>query len=525
MRTFHIIRLSDLRYICGFLLIMVLIGSPAKVQAEIPPMNVSFQVFYDELLPYGDWVNDPTHGYVWIPYVDAGFQPYQTNGYWVNSRFGNTWVSLYDWGWAPFHYGRWFFTDFYGWAWVPGYEWAPAWVSWRTGRGYYGWAPLWPSVGVHVSVGFPVHHWVFVPRRRFLARNIYNYCVPRQNIAVIYNQTTVINNTYVYDNRTYVAGPSRTELQRVTRSTVPVYEVSNGTRPGRAQVDNNRVQVYRPQLEPSNPRSASQVARPTRSYSAEEYTSRRSNTPVSRVGSNESDSRSRSDVQSVRRSAAIPTPTNPRAAALPSRQSETEAGVRTQSRETTARTSTTRSSVESRSATNRSTQSMDNRRSAPSVPSYREAAPAQRQRTESRLSEGRQPIPSERSVRIQSSQQNQTRTYSQGNRATSSPSRVSPQPSTGNRQVAAPSGRQSSSGVTNSRSRIESRPQSQRQVAAPASRSQERVGRSSSPAPTVRSSGSGGSSRSAVQQPSFQRRSSSSGESTNTPGNSRMRGN
>ena len=32
-----------------------------------------------------------------------------------------------------------------GWVWVPGYTWAPAWVSWRYGDGYAGWAPLPPD--------------------------------------------------------------------------------------------------------------------------------------------------------------------------------------------------------------------------------------------------------------------------------------------------------------------------------------------------------------------------------------------
>src|SRR5690606_24902584 len=68
--------------------------------ADSQPIGVSFQVFYDELLPYGDWINDPVHGYVWVPYAEDGFQPYATNGYWVMSTYGNTWVSNYDWGWA-----------------------------------------------------------------------------------------------------------------------------------------------------------------------------------------------------------------------------------------------------------------------------------------------------------------------------------------------------------------------------------------------------------------------------------------
>ncbi|MBS1975097.1 MAG: hypothetical protein JST13_12150, partial [Bacteroidetes bacterium] len=110
---------------------------PAPVQEE-----VSYQTFYDDLSPYGQWVSYPGYGYVWAPNVGYGFKPYSTNGHWVYSDAGWVWASDYNWGWAPFHYGRWFFDNNYGWMWVPGYEWAPAWVSWRQNNDYYGWAPL-----------------------------------------------------------------------------------------------------------------------------------------------------------------------------------------------------------------------------------------------------------------------------------------------------------------------------------------------------------------------------------------------
>ena len=38
--------------------------------AETIRPGVSFQVFYDELLPYGDWISDPVHGYVCVPYAE-----------------------------------------------------------------------------------------------------------------------------------------------------------------------------------------------------------------------------------------------------------------------------------------------------------------------------------------------------------------------------------------------------------------------------------------------------------------------
>ncbi|TVP46094.1 MAG: hypothetical protein EA341_14070 [Mongoliibacter sp.] len=231
--------------------------------------SVSFQVFYNELAPYGDWVMDPNHGYVWVPYVDNNFQPYVTNGYWTMTNFGNTWVSNYNWGWAPFHYGRWFWDDLYGWAWVPGYEWGPAWVSWRTGGGYYGWAPLGPGMHVNIGIYMPARHWVFLPQRRFRARYFHRYFIPSYNVVNVYNNTTIINNTYVNNNTTYYTGPSGNELQRTTRSNIPVYQVNETSRPGRATLNNNSLNVYRPQIASS--RSANEAARPQRAIKAEEF--------------------------------------------------------------------------------------------------------------------------------------------------------------------------------------------------------------------------------------------------------------
>ena len=50
-----------------------------------------------------------------------------------------------NWGWVVYHYGRWAFEPGIGWFWVPGEEWAPAWVNWRYGDEYVGWAPLPPD--------------------------------------------------------------------------------------------------------------------------------------------------------------------------------------------------------------------------------------------------------------------------------------------------------------------------------------------------------------------------------------------
>ncbi|HZR19586.1 MAG TPA: DUF6600 domain-containing protein, partial [Verrucomicrobiae bacterium] len=65
------------------------------------------------------------------------------------------------WGWACFHYGQWVYDPSYGWVWLPGTEWAPAWVVWRQAPDYIGWAPCGPG-GVAVAdtsfVFVDVHH-------------------------------------------------------------------------------------------------------------------------------------------------------------------------------------------------------------------------------------------------------------------------------------------------------------------------------------------------------------------------------
>ena len=106
----------------------------------------SYSIFYTELEPYGDWIETGDYGYVYRPHQAANsrWRPY-TNGRWVYTDAGWTWISDEPFGWATYHYGRWTRLRGVGWVWVPGNEWAPAWVSWRKGVQYVGWAPLPPE--------------------------------------------------------------------------------------------------------------------------------------------------------------------------------------------------------------------------------------------------------------------------------------------------------------------------------------------------------------------------------------------
>src|SRR5512138_2139123 len=199
----------------SIMLIAVILFS---VQLQKPALAqqgyVSFQVFYDQLGPYGQWVDYANYGYVWIPAVGPDFSPYCTNGYWVMTEYGWTWVSNYRWGWAPFHYGRWDFDDDFGWFWVPDNIWGPSWVTWRRAEGYYGWTPMRPGISINLSFGNgyrDIDRWYFVPDRDFGRRDMDRYYVNRRDNNVIIRNSVVINKTY-HDNRrnaVYVAGPSR----------------------------------------------------------------------------------------------------------------------------------------------------------------------------------------------------------------------------------------------------------------------------------------------------------------------------
>ncbi|HJL16638.1 MAG TPA: hypothetical protein RMH99_13325 [Sandaracinaceae bacterium LLY-WYZ-13_1] len=47
---------------------------------------ITLSVFYEELSPYGAWVDHPVHGRLFVPY-DEAYRPYR-NGHWVESERG-----------------------------------------------------------------------------------------------------------------------------------------------------------------------------------------------------------------------------------------------------------------------------------------------------------------------------------------------------------------------------------------------------------------------------------------------------
>jgi len=221
--------------------------------------DVTYQDFYDELSPHGRWVEYPGHGYVWVPDAGDDFRPYSSNGHWVwTEDYEWMWVSDYDWGWAPFHYGQWDYDSYIGWYWVPGYEWSPAWVAWRDGGDYYGWAPIRPGISISINFNIggyspPHDFWCFVPRRYITYRRIWDYCVPRTQNVTIINYTAIINYNNYRSGYGFRSGPRRYDAERYCGRINPV-RFRESYSPGRTFYRNNEVNVYRPSIRQDNNR-------------------------------------------------------------------------------------------------------------------------------------------------------------------------------------------------------------------------------------------------------------------------------
>jgi len=171
----------------------------------------------EELAAWGEWLTVPGVGWVWKPssrVVGRDFRPYATNGRWLWTDAGWYFDSDWSWGWLPFHYGRWFPDPTLGWLWVPGTAWAPAWVDWRFGGGFVGWAPLPPpGLAIGLSIGFP--SWCFVPAFNFLAPDVVVFVVPRVRVREVFVVTRPLHETVVVGRARILRGPPVERVERV----------------------------------------------------------------------------------------------------------------------------------------------------------------------------------------------------------------------------------------------------------------------------------------------------------------------
>ncbi len=251
--------------------------------------DVSVNFFYDNLND-GSWFEVGDYGYCWQPDVavnDSTWRPY-ADGYWAYTEDGWTWVSYEDFGWATYHYGRWVKLADYGWVWKPGYEWGPAWVSWRTGGNYIGWAPLPPETETvyesrpltgHLDVEFDIGpaYYNFCDVRYIGEPVLRSRLVPyQQNVTYITQTVNVTNITY--KNKTvYNYGPdinvvnqySSRPVQRLKLERQANVDVSSAAKSGSlTKVQGNALLVAaptklnKPSQEIAPPKVKAKVAQP-----------------------------------------------------------------------------------------------------------------------------------------------------------------------------------------------------------------------------------------------------------------------
>ena len=139
------------------------IHSRYVIERSISP----YMTGYEDLDPYGDWIDDREYGRLWTPrVVVSDWAPYRY-GHWAQVQpWGWTWIDDAAWGFAPFHYGRWVYVSHRSrWAWWPGPYvrrpvYAPALVAWFNR----------PGVNISIASG-PAVGWVPLgPREHYLPR-------------------------------------------------------------------------------------------------------------------------------------------------------------------------------------------------------------------------------------------------------------------------------------------------------------------------------------------------------------------
>ena len=248
-----------------FIAALLLLAGPAMLgpapavagRAEL----VDVSIFYEDLNEGGDWFEHPRHGYVWSPDVDRSWRPY-SRGRWIyTSEYGWFWDSDEPFGWAVYHYGRWGFDEADGWYWVPGRRWGPAWVAWRYGDEYAGWAPLPPGavwsaeLGIvynndfHVSVRYDPF-WIFVRPRYITYYNPYRFARPRNRYRSIFRYTRPAAGLVYVDGRIFFRGIGPRQYRRIARRSLQRTRVNfyHDTRPYKRRASSKRgsVRVYRP---------------------------------------------------------------------------------------------------------------------------------------------------------------------------------------------------------------------------------------------------------------------------------------
>jgi hypothetical protein len=228
---------------------------PGPEPSPSPASGPDSSFFYNDLAPYGTWVQAPDYGLSWQPTVetiDGDWSPYLDHGQWMDSDSGWYWQSDYSWGWAAFHYGRWVREPRLGWVWVPDNVWAPAWVAWRSSGSYYGWVPLPPGGGaLGAGIIVPPSSFVFVSAENFLSRRLRGKIAPAARVANLFAQSAPVGDYRLVNDKIINGGISREAVVAATGKNTKPVTLRSVSSPTAVVADRATLAVYRP--DPSAP--------------------------------------------------------------------------------------------------------------------------------------------------------------------------------------------------------------------------------------------------------------------------------
>jgi hypothetical protein len=213
-------------------------GSTAGVEALTNDPEAANDYIHQKLMPYaGRWEQQSGGSDMWVPEVPEGWRPY-TDGRWLFTDQGWAWAANEPWGWLPFHYGRWNYRADLGWAWVPGYVWGPAWVAWRSGGGYVGWAPLPPTVGFSAETGLALGDvaispgfFTFVSERNLLSQRASTVILPTTRNVGIARSTQISGRYALMGGKVFNSGVSAARIAQAMGHPVQRFQISSLARP------------------------------------------------------------------------------------------------------------------------------------------------------------------------------------------------------------------------------------------------------------------------------------------------------
>ncbi|MFN8178596.1 MAG: DUF6600 domain-containing protein [bacterium] len=245
-------------------------GGAAVSSTQSPADEADASYFWNDLAPYGRWVDYAPYGWCWVPDgAPPDWRPYEY-GRWAYTDAGFCWASDDPWGWATDHYGRWTYDSFYGWIWVPGAVWAPAWVAWHCGDDWVGWAPLPPTATWDVAAGLhfadadriPADQWCFVHRRQFVDAKLHERVVPVVMNERLLKRTRDTTRFGVRGGRPVNDGLDVRFLEsgRVKVTKVALADVDSAQKVRQGGADRGAVRVFRPVIREETLRGGPPIA-------------------------------------------------------------------------------------------------------------------------------------------------------------------------------------------------------------------------------------------------------------------------